>query len=141
LDQIAKKATEEKEILDELAKKEQWDRYQLRAAKSSMQLLVEALIGKSKKILKHYNCPIIPQRSKDAVYILHEVGAISDEEYQTFHSAIGFRNAPIHDYLDFDDKILIKLVKDGRYKPIYDFLVRTPKFDQVILRRIENFTL
>ncbi len=41
-----------------------------------MQVLIENMIGKSKKILKEFDCPIIPQRGRDAIFILYEVGAI-----------------------------------------------------------------
>jgi uncharacterized protein YutE (UPF0331/DUF86 family) len=141
LNAIAKKAQEEKEVLDELAHKNEWDKIELRAAKNSMQVLIEALIGKSKRVLKHYNCPVIPQRSKDAIYILYEVGAIDDEEYRTFSAAIGFRNVLIHDYLEFDDNILLRLIKNREYEPIYRFLTQPLKLSNVVIKRIENFTL
>ena len=141
LNAIAKKAREENEVLEELSLKSEWNNIELRAAKNSMQVLIEALIGKSKRILKHYNCPIIPQRSKDAIYILYEVGAIDDEEYRIFSAAIGFRNVLIHDYLEFDDSILLRLVKNREYEPIYRFLTQPLKLSNVLIKRIENFTL
>ncbi|SMC09520.1 hypothetical protein [Nitratiruptor tergarcus] len=41
-------------------------------------------------MLKYFNCLVVPTRSKDAVSILYEAGAIMDEEYRTFNAAIGF---------------------------------------------------
>ncbi|WP_457597021.1 type VII toxin-antitoxin system HepT family RNase toxin [Hydrogenimonas sp.] len=139
LRQLEEKAAEEKAVLDSLASKEVWDPIETRAARSSIQILIEAMIGKSKKILKHFNCPVVPQRAKDALYILHEVGAIGDEEYKRFSAAIGFRNVLIHDYLDFDEKVLFDLVKNGDYLVIYDFLMRPVDLKEVVIKRIEHF--
>ncbi len=141
LNAIADKAKEEKAILDELATKEEWNKIELRAAKNALQVLIEALIGKSKRILKHFGCPIVPQRSKDAIYILHEVGAISDEEYQAFSAAIGFRNILIHDYLEFDDTILYRVVKNREYESICSFLTKPLQLEDVVIKRIERFAL
>jgi uncharacterized protein YutE (UPF0331/DUF86 family) len=140
LEIIKAKADEEKEILDILSQKDKLNKIEIRACKNSFQVLIEALIGKSKKILKHFNCPIIPQRSKDAIYILLEVGAISEEEYKEFSSAIGFKNIMIHDYLEFDEKILYDMLKNKRYETVYNFLATKPNFNDTIISRIEKFT-
>jgi hypothetical protein len=47
---INKKAIEEKEVLDLLSKKKTLDAIEIRACKNSFQVLIEAMIGKSKKI-------------------------------------------------------------------------------------------
>ncbi|WP_236583225.1 DUF86 domain-containing protein [Nitratiruptor sp. YY08-13] len=141
LEQIKKRAIQEKRVLDILASKEKLDEIELRAAKNSLQVMIEMLIGKSKKILKFYNCPVVPTRSKDAVYILHEVGAIEDEEYREFNAAIGFRNVLIHDYLEFDEDILYKLLKSRQYEKLYDFLQKDIDFFDVVIKRIERFAL
>jgi len=69
LDKTVDIAEEEKEILDELSSKESLNKIELRAAKSSLQTLIENSIGKAKKILKHYDCPIVPTRGRDAVFL------------------------------------------------------------------------
>lgn len=102
--------------------------------------MIENLIGKSKRILKHYNCPIIPQRSKDALNFLFDIGAIEDEEYYSLSSAIGFRNSMIHDYMKFDNNILFKILKDKKYIDIYNFLIDDVNYKQIIITRIENYT-
>jgi len=81
---VPKSPSEEREILDYLSQKESLSPIELRASKNSLQVLIENMIGKSKRILKHYDCPIIPQRSKDALFILHEVGAIDDKDFLLF---------------------------------------------------------
>jgi len=140
LTQIKNKALVEKNILDKLTKKENLDEIEIRAAKSSLQVLIEIAIGKAKKILKHYNCGIIPQRSKDAVFILYEVGAIEEECYSNLIKAIGFRNIMIHDYLEFDDNYIISLLANKLYNKIYDFIVDEANYTDVIIKRIENFS-
>lgn len=135
--QIAK---EEKEILDQLSSYEILSKIEIRAAKNSLQVLIENLIGKSKRILKNYDCPIIPQRSKDAITILYEVGALDDELYSSLSNAIGFRNSMIHDYMKFDDTILFKILKEKTYLDIYTFLMDEVLYKDIIIKRIENYT-
>lgn len=133
-------ANEERKILDFLSAQEILSDIEIRAAKNSLQVMIENLIGKSKRILKYYDCPIIPQRSKDAINILHEVGAIEDEIYSELNSAIGFRNSMIHDYMKFNIEVLYKILKTKSYMHIYDFLVQDVDYKEVIIKRIENYT-
>ena len=135
--QIAK---EEKEILDYLSKKNNLNPIEIRASKSSLQVLIENMIGKSKKILKEFDCPIIPQRGRDAIFILYEVGAITHEQYREFMGAIGFRNSMIHDYMDFKVEILLNILREKRYISIYEFLIEEPKYKESVQKRIENFS-
>jgi len=134
-------AIEEKEILELLAAKEELSPIELRAAKNSLQVLIENAIGKAKRILKHYNCPVVPQRSRDAISFLYEVGAIDDEMYRSLHSAIGFRNSMIHEYMRFDEAVLYKILEAKRYLDLYDFLVDPVEYNAVVIKRIENFIL
>jgi len=133
-------ANEEKEILDILSTKDTLSPIELRAAKNSLQVMIENLIGKSKRILKNYNCPIIPQRSKDALNFLYDIGAIEDEEYHSLSGAIGFRNSMIHDYMKFNNDILYIILKEKRYIDIYNFLLDKAEYKQIIITRIENYT-
>ena len=134
-------ANEEKEILDFLSKKDTLSPIELRAAKNSLQVIIENAIGKLKRILKHYNCPIIPQRSRDALSFLYDVGAISDELYKSLNSAIGFRNSMIHDYMKFNNEILYKILQNREYIDIYNFLIDEADYSDIVIRRIENFSL
>ncbi len=133
-------ANEEKEILDILSDKDILSPIELRAAKNSLQVMIENLIGKSKRILKYYGCPIIPQRSKDALNFLYDIGAIEDEEYYSLSGAIGFRNSMIHDYMKFDNEVLHKILKEKRYMDVYNFLIDNVDYKQIIITRIENYT-
>ena len=133
------RAMEEQEVLEYLSAKETLNHIEIRAAKNSLQVIIENLIGKSKRILKHYNSPIIPQRSKDSIDILYDVGYIDDERYREFCSVVGFRNVLIHDYMNFDDKVLYQILHSKRYRVIIDFLVEVVEPTSVVVRRIENF--
>ena len=136
-------ADEEKEILDELSlkKSENLNKIEIRAAKSSLQTLIENAIGKAKKILKHFNCPIVPSRSKDAVYFLYECGAISEEMYSALVSAIGFRNCLVYDYIKFDIDVMFKILREKRYLDVYKFIVSDVKYSKTIINRIESYSL
>jgi len=140
LNSTIKLADEEKNILDILSFQEVLSPIELRAAKNSLQVMIENCIGKSKRILKHYECPIVPQRSRDALDILYEVGALEDEEYQSLSSAIGFRNSMIHDYMKFNDAVLYHILKEKKYLDIYTFLITEPAYKQSIIKRIENYS-
>jgi len=133
-------ANEEKKILDFLSEKDSLNPIEIRASKSSLQVLIENMIGKCKKILKEFNCPIIPQRGRDGLFILYEVGAIDTETYSNLVGAIGFRNSMIHDYMQFREDILIDIVKSKKYIDIYNFVVSKPQYSSVVLQRIENFS-
>ncbi len=47
----------------------------------------------------------------------------------------------IHDYMNFDEAILIKIVEEQKYMSIYQFLLQQPEYSVVQLARIENFIL
>lgn len=117
------------------------DKFQIRAARSSLQILIENCIGKARRILKHYNCPVVPTRGRDAVGILFSIGLIEEDLYSALTSAVGFRNAIIHDYMNFDQDILISIVKDQKYVDIVTFLLSDVEMTSVLLKRIENYTI
>jgi len=114
---------------------------QRRAARSSLQILIENAIGKSRRILKHYDCPIVPKSGRDAVAFLYECGVLDEELYRELNAAIGFRNAMIHDYMNFSEEILESLVKERRWKALVDYLIRQPDLTPTQRHRIENFLL
>ena len=131
----------EKDILDRLSTKNELNDIEIRAAKNSLQVLIENSIGKAKKILKHYYCPMTPKSGRDAFSFMYEIGLIDDELYQSLLSAVGFRNALIHDYMNFNDDILLQLLQERGYQIIYDFLVSDVNYPAALIKRIENFEL
>jgi len=132
-------ASEEKEVLDILSIRP-LDKITIRAAKSSLQTIIENSIGKAKKILQHYDCAIIPNESRDALQILADCQEIDDETAQTLFAAVGFRNAMIHDYMTFNDDILIEILTHRKYNPIIDFLMDASEYNDLIQKRISNYT-
>ena len=134
-------ANEEKEILDLLSQKDSLDKIELRAAKSSLQTIIENAIGKAKRILKYYNCPITPTRSKDAILFMYEMGLIEEGVYKALIGAIGFRNSMIHDYMDFNEEVLKSILKEKLYVSIYNFLIEIPEYNEILLKRIESFSI
>lgn len=134
-------ANEELEILDEMSKKEVWSKIEIRAVKNSIQVIVENSIGKAKRILKKFNCPIVPQKGSDAFEFMYEMGLIEDEQFSTMKNAIGLRNAMIHDYMNFNDDILKNVVISKKYSDIINFLKSDINYSSTQLKRIENFFL
>ncbi len=141
LEKTTEIAKEEREVLDELSKKSDLNKIEIRAAKSALQTMIENAIGKAKRVLKYYNCPVVPARSKDAILFMHDIGLIDDETYTNLIKAIGFRNSMIHDYMDFNEDILISIVKERFYIQIYNFLTQEPNYTKVQLSRIENYAV
>ncbi len=141
LTKTVKIAKIEKEILDRLSIKKELSDIEIRASKNSLQVLIENSIGKAKKILKHYYCPMVPKSGRDAFVFMYEIGLISDESYSSLLSAIGFRNALIHDYMNFDNDVLLNLLIEKKYKAIYDFLISDIDYADALIKRIENFEM
>ncbi|MDD2558894.1 MAG: DUF86 domain-containing protein, partial [Desulfuromonas sp.] len=115
-------AETEKEVLDLLHSKAvqtgALDKIEIRAAWASMQSIIENAIGKARRILKNYDCPLVPTRARDALVIMHDTGLLSDDMYQSLMSAVGFRNAMIHDYMNFDEKVLLGILAQKKYLDI-----------------------
>ncbi len=141
LDKTRDIANIEKDILDRLSAKDELSDIEIRAAKNSLQVLVENSIGKAKKILKHFYCPMTPKSGRDAFSFMYEIGLIDDELYKGLLSAVGFRNALIHDYMNFNDDILLRLLRERGYEVIFDFLVSDVNYPDALLKRIEHFEL
>lgn len=112
-----------------------------RAAERSLQILSENLIGKLKKILQHYNSPVVPESGYDAMEILRNIGAISDEDSSFFRKILGFRNALVHDYMNFDREIVKNIILNGDYVKLCDFLIGKVEYPEIIIKRIESITL
>jgi uncharacterized protein YutE (UPF0331/DUF86 family) len=140
-----KTAETEKEVLDLLYEKAiqtgALDKIEIRAARASMQIIIENAIGKARRILKHYNCPLVPSRARDALVIMYDTGLLSDEMYQSLMAAVGFRNAMIHDYMNFDENVLLGILRDKKYLDIHDFLIEEPSYGAVQLKRVESYTV
>lgn len=141
LDRTRLIAHEEEEILDEMSQKDAWNKIEIRAVKNSIQVLVENAIGKAKRILKHFNCPVVPQKGSDAFEFMYDMDLIDDDVFRTMKSAIGLRNAMIHDYMNFDDAILKNVVTSKKYKDVVAFLQADAKYTTSQLKRVENFFL
>ena len=110
-----------------------------RAAKSSMQVLVENTIGKLKQVLLAHGCPIVPTRASDAAAICKAVGYISHERSEIFQRAIGFRNTLIHDYMNFKEAALMTVLRDGLYLELFQFLTEPVQLSDVIKNRMATY--
>jgi len=138
-----KRAEEEKQVLDtlssQLISKGSLDTIEIRAAKNAMQVLVENCIGKGKQILRHFECPVVPTRSRDVFYFMHEMSLIHKDQFRILVGAVGFRNMLIHDYLEFDDKVLREVLSKKSYLDLVEFLISPVKYSQVQLQRIKTY--
>lgn len=138
-------AEAEKELLDllrqNLLENSVSGKIELRASRASLQILIENAIGKARRILKHYDCPLTPTRARDAFVIMYDTGLLDDELYQSLMQAVGFRNAMIHDYMNFDEAVLLSILRDEKYLDIYRFLIENPDYSEVQRSRIANYNI
>ena len=136
-------ALEEMAVLDtivkELQTKGSLSPIELRAAKASLHVLIENSIGKSKHLLRHFECPVTPVSAHDSVRIMRDVGMIDDIEYQRLSKAIGFRNAMIHDYMNFKPEVLVQLLRSGEHRYIAQFLIQPADYSALILKRLKGY--
>jgi len=136
-------AIEEKNILDDLHQKISLngtlDGIQSRAAERSLQIMIENLIGRCKKILQHYDSPVIPLSGYDSAEILKNVGFFEDEEFNAIRRLFGFRNAIVHDYMDLDRLIVKAIIEKKEYFILVDFLMKDFTENDIIRKRIENY--
>ncbi|MBT4639554.1 MAG: DUF86 domain-containing protein [Deltaproteobacteria bacterium] len=137
-------ATVEKNVLDQLcellATGKKLDQIQIRAAKSALQVLIENTIGKGKQILKHFQCPMVFHKGKEVFWVLTESGVIEENLQRILTQSIGFRNSMIHDYLNFDEKILVDILISEQHLIIYNFLIAPVELDETQKKRISTFT-
>jgi uncharacterized protein YutE (UPF0331/DUF86 family) len=117
------------------------DKIQIRAARASMQILIENAIGKARRILKHLSCPLVPTRGRDALVIMHDTSLLDDHQYQSLMQAVGFRNAMIHDYMNFDEKVLVNILREKRYLEVYRFLMGEPDYSDLQRTRVANYAV
>ncbi len=115
------------------------DELQLRATERSLQIMIENLIGKCKKILQYYDSPIIPLSGYDSAEILKNVGFFDEEEFIQIRRFFGFRNAIVHDYMDLDRSVVTRIIENRDYKKLEIFLTQEFKDNELIRKRIQNY--
>ena len=137
-------STIEKNVLDQLCELlnagKELDLIQIRATKSALQVLIENTIGKGKQILKHFQCPMVFHKGKEVFWVLTEAGVIDEKQQGILTQAIGFRSSMIHDYMNFDEKILIQILTNEQHLVIYKFLIAPVELDETQKNRISTFT-
>lgn len=89
-----------------------------RATERNLQLLIEACIGIAKQTLKSRDT-IVPGDARKVFEKLKSLGLDStDADWQRI---IGMRNALVHDYLNIDRERILEIIRDGRYRILFDF--------------------
>lgn len=115
------------------------DDMEQRAAERSLQIMIENLIGKCKKILQYYDSPVIPLSGYDSAEILKNIGFYEEEEFVQIRRFFGFRNAIVHDYMDLDRSVVTRIIENKDYKKLEVFLIQEFKDNELIRKRIQNY--
>jgi len=94
----------------------------------AVQVLIENAIGKAKQLLKAKGEPV-PVSAYDAMAVLSRLEIIREADLPAWNAAIGLRNRIVHEYMNLDIEIVLKLVQDNQQKFIIDFLLQTVEID------------
>ena len=116
------------EVSQRLKNKEELSPLEQNGVLHALQTLIENAIGKGKHILKHQQ-KSIPVSAYDVFRKLSRQNIISTEELDQWIAVIGLRNKIVHDYMNIDPKIILKLVKDKEYQMVVDFLLHPLESD------------
>ncbi|MES9902399.1 MAG: DUF86 domain-containing protein [Sedimenticola sp.] len=88
----------------------------------SLQILIENSIGKAKQMLKIRNEPV-PTSAYDTFGLLIQLKLIPSADLSMWQAAVGLRNRIVHDYMNLDIEVVLKLVTNRQYQPIAAFLL------------------
>ena len=88
----------------------------------ALQVLVENSIGKAKQLFKAEN-EIIPISAYDAFKSLSKIGKINPNDLEEWNLVIGLRNRIVHEYMNVDMSLILKLVKNQQHQFLIDFLL------------------
>lgn len=64
---------------------------------------------------------------------------VDDERYSLFIKALGFRNAMIHDYMNFNSEVLVLFLKSQDFVSIGAFLTEQKVYPDLIMNRLKTY--
>ncbi len=94
----------------------------------TVQVLIENAIGKAKQLIKAKG-ESVPVSAYDALAALARLKIISEADLPSWNAAIGLRHRIVHEYMNLDVELVLKLVQDDQYKFIIEFLLRPVDVD------------
>lgn len=86
-----------------------------------LQVVSENAIGKAKHLVKATGQPA-PVSAYEAMQTLGRLRQWSSETITEWNSVIGLRNRIVHEYMNLDLQIVMRLIERRRYQFILDFL-------------------
>lgn len=96
----------------------------------AVQVLIENAIGKAKQCIK-VRGETVPVSAYDAFAVLAQLKIISEEDLPSWNAAIGLRNRIVHEYMNLDIELVLKLVQENQLKFIIEFLLQAIDVDAV----------
>ncbi|MBL7004089.1 MAG: DUF86 domain-containing protein [Gammaproteobacteria bacterium] len=91
------------------------------AVERSLQVLIETAIGCSKHYLKKNQKPV-PSVARGSIERVYELLAIVKPDINTMRSAVGMRNAIIHDYLNLDWNKVESVLREQKYIDVKQYV-------------------
>lgn len=100
--------------------------FEYAACERFLQILIESGIGLAKQWLKHLKKPV----KSDAYSNFEELYSykyIGSQDLSLWRSAIGLRNALVHEYLEIDRNVITELLTSMKYREILQFILNSSK--------------
>ena len=89
------------------------------AIQRALQILIESMIGMARYIV-HQKYHIAVHKSREALDELRSREELTEEVHGKLMKIIGFRNVLVHDYLEINNDVVIKIIDSGAYHLIVD---------------------
>lgn len=126
LRETANLATEYQSILDQAATAisagQSFSKLEQNGLLHVLQVITENAIGKAKHLLKANGQPT-PVSAYDAMQKLATLQNWPDATLTQWQAIIGLRNRIVHEYMNIDMRLVLKLIEQKRYQLILDFLL------------------
>ncbi len=110
------------DVCERLHRGEKLSRLEQGGVLHAIQILIENAIGKAKHILKHLN-KTVPISAYDVFEGLAENKVIPADDLNKWSAIIGLRNKIVHDYMNIDPEIVLRLVKNNEHGLVVRFLL------------------
>lgn len=112
------------ELREQLEEKKNLSAVEFGACERFLQVLIESGIGFAKQSLKYMNKPL-KSDSYSNFEELCNLQFITPDELSLWKSAIGLRNALVHDYLEIDKEVIMQILKQKKYQQLIEFILKT----------------
>lgn len=125
IERLYRVVLEQAAILDRLTPEELDDIYRLYAAVYALQVQAQALIDMAMRAAALLG--LAPEGYVDAGAKLRAAGLLTDDEYRTYRSVVGFRNVAVHRYAHVDPQAIVEVIRRREYRKAVEIAAKIHK--------------